>query len=82
MKDNKPLHAHTLQPCHMRHTYSPEELQDIQPAEPFSFTKGCRTMKIPSTGKVLPEQLQTLLFDLESDPQQMTRSATKTSKLA
>ena len=48
------------------------ELQDIQLAEPFSFTKGCRTMKI-AAGRGCSRSIHrfgTLLFDLKHDPAQ------------
>ncbi len=44
--DNSPLFEYTLMPTHMRHRFTVEELQEIELAEPFQFTKGCRTMKI------------------------------------
>ncbi len=39
-------------------------------AEPFSFTKGTKTLKIP--GRVWPgmHSLETYLWDLQSDPEQ------------
>lgn len=69
---NAPLYEYTLMPAHMRHTFAMEELQDIQLAEPFSFTKGCRTMKIGgrTDGWRDMHRFGTLLFDLETDPQQ------------
>lgn len=33
-------------PTHMRQMFQPEELQNIELAGPFSFTKGCKVMKI------------------------------------
>ena len=39
-----PLFGYTHMPTHMRRTFEVGELQDIQLAEPFRFTKGCRTM--------------------------------------
>jgi arylsulfatase A-like enzyme len=71
---NAPLHEYTLMPTHMRHTFSPEELRDIRLAEPFAFTKGCRTMKIDCSGRGGRDahSFGTLLFDLESDPGQTT----------
>jgi hypothetical protein len=70
--DNQPLFQYTHMPTHMRHTFEVSELQDIQLAEPFRFTKGCRTMKIPGQmwagGRM---NTQTLLFDLQADPQQL-----------
>ena len=54
----------------MRHTFSVAQLQDIRLAKPFSFTKGCRTMKIASRGWAGDAGLETRLFDLKSDPRQ------------
>ena len=70
--ENAPLFEYTLMPTHMRHTFDVRELQDIQLAEPFSFTKGCRTMKIDGrpSGPRDMHRFGTLLFDLENDPQQ------------
>src|SRR5690606_23108258 len=44
--DNRPLFDYTLMPTHMRNRFDVSELQDIELAEPFSFTKGCRVMRI------------------------------------
>jgi hypothetical protein len=56
----------------MRHTFDVAELQDIVLAEPFRFTKGCRTMKIETRSwfGLNPAVQQTLLFDLQADPHQ------------
>jgi len=74
--DNQPLHNYTHMPTHMRNMFHVNELQDIQLAEPFSFTKGCRTMKIQAGGDLrglkAPERFPTKLFDLQSDPGQET----------
>ena len=59
-----------LMPTHMRNLFQPEELQDIQIAPPFSFTKGCRTMKIKGRTWINPHDFGSLLFDLETDPRQ------------
>jgi arylsulfatase A-like enzyme len=71
--ENNPLCEYTLMPTHMNRMFSPEELQNIALAEPFSFSKGCRTMKIAvktnSSGSGA-YQFGTLLFDLENDPAQ------------
>jgi arylsulfatase A-like enzyme len=73
--DNTPLYEYTLMPTHMRGRFGVDELQDIQLAEPFSFTQGCRTMKIAARTYVStyanPHFFGTLLFDLETDPGQM-----------
>lgn len=68
--NNQPLYEYTLMPAHMRHTFGTEELQDLQLQEPFSFTKGCRTLKIPGRSWINPHEFGTLLFDLQTDPQQ------------
>ena len=67
---NEPLYEYTLMPNHMRHRFTAAELQDIGLAEPFSFTKGCRTLKVASRQTDNPPPRYTLLFDLESDPGQ------------
>ena len=68
---NAPLYEYTLMPMHIRSRFSTDELQDVQLAEPFSFTKGCRTMKIPARAWVDAHSYGTLLFDVEADPQQL-----------
>ncbi len=68
--ENEPLFDYTLMPTHMAARFGVDELQDIQLAEPFSFTKGCRIMKIATRTWVNPHQFGTLLFDLATDPAQ------------
>jgi arylsulfatase A-like enzyme len=68
--DNTPLYEYTLMPTHMEGLFAIAELQDIQLAEPFSFTKGCRVNKIEARKWAVPELFKTLLFDLETDPRQ------------
>jgi arylsulfatase A-like enzyme len=68
--DNQPLYEYTLMPTHMRHIFDVSELQDIQLAEPFTFTKGCRTMKIAARPWINAHQFGTLLFDMQTDPAQ------------
>lgn len=71
-----PLYDYTLLPLHQRARYAPEELQDLTLAEPFSFTKGCRTLKIAMPKDFYPcmsvaeGENRDLLFDLETDPKQ------------
>lgn len=68
---NQPLFEYTLMPTHMRQMFKPEELQDIGLAEPFDFTKGCRTMKIAaSAARDNSVNFGTKLFDLSADPRQ------------
>ncbi len=74
-ESNSPLYEYTLMPTHMRGRFFVEELQDIQLAEPFTFTKGCRTMKIAYGRKSFNYSFfkyGTMLFDLENDPKQET----------
>jgi arylsulfatase A-like enzyme len=66
---SEPAYEYTLMPTHMLHTFRVRELQDIRLAEPFSFTKGCRTMKIQSPWQH-PFPLRTELFDVIDDPGQ------------
>ena len=71
--DNRPLYDYTLMPTHIASMFGVEELQGIQLAEPFSFTKGCRLMKIETKylmSTKFDQQLPTMLFDLEQDPEQ------------
>jgi hypothetical protein len=76
--DRHPINEYTLMPTHMRHTFAVDELQDkIEIAEPFSFTKGCRTMKIPGGsglpgGETMERDFTSRLYDLEKDPKQKT----------
>ncbi len=68
---NSPLEEFTLMPTHMHARFSPAELADWQPAEPFAFTKGIRTMRIPAASIWMnPWRHGTLLFDLDADPGQ------------
>ncbi|MFI9207861.1 sulfatase-like hydrolase/transferase [Streptomyces sp. NPDC053253] len=69
--DNAPLYEHTLMPTHMRGRFSPAELVDAELAGPFGFTKGVRTLRTPGRSLLNPYQHGTLLFDLESDPEQL-----------
>ena len=68
--DNRPLFNYTLMPAHMRNSFPPEELADIQLQPPFAFTKGCRTMKTAARPWVNAHSFGNLLFDLSVDPQQ------------
>ncbi|MCY3796994.1 MAG: sulfatase-like hydrolase/transferase [Chloroflexi bacterium] len=70
--DNMPLYNYTLMATHMRHRFQVEELQAIELAPPFSFTKGCPTLKIGAKRAPLWIPFyETLLFDLASDPGQL-----------
>ena len=67
---NQPLYDYTLMPTHMDHLFRVHELQSLELAEPFPFTKGCRTLKIPARPMINPYIYGSLLFDLETDPRQ------------
>ncbi|MFP4380672.1 MAG: sulfatase [Candidatus Sumerlaeia bacterium] len=68
--DNTPLYNYTLMPTHMNRMFGVNELQEIEMAPPFSFTKGCPLMKIPSGAWKDYHAYGTMLFDLEKDPEQ------------
>ena len=70
--ENTPLYNYTLMPTHMRARFSVEELQDVELASPFAFTKGCRTVQVPSSGGGWRNAARfgTLLYDLKQDPKQ------------
>lgn len=70
-EDNSPLYDYTLMPSHMNAMYAVEELQRIELAEPFSFTQGCRTMRIAASNSIQSHTMGTLLFDLEMDSEQI-----------
>jgi hypothetical protein len=69
-----PYYEYTLMPTHMRARFSVKELEKWEPAEPFSFTKGLRTMKIQCLGSQVGGAKQprpSRLYDLENDPGQL-----------
>lgn len=67
---NEPLYDYTLMPTHMRSRFHPQELRQMELAEPFSFTKGVQTLRIPAVSRGNLHEYGTLLFDIEADPQQ------------
>ena len=69
-----PVYEYTLMPTHMRRMFGPEELQDIELSEPFSFTKGCRLMKIEAKSKIGDTtRFGSALYDLKKDPEQKVK---------
>ena len=68
--NNQPLYEYTLMPVHMRRMFGIDELPDLQLAEPFTFTKGCKVLKVPGKTRQNPYRFGTLLFDLINDPKQ------------
>lgn len=70
-ESNAPLDEFTLMPAHMRARFTVGELSGWEPAAPFTFTKGLRTMRMPGTAaRANPSRHGTLLFDLAADPGQ------------
>jgi arylsulfatase A-like enzyme len=67
---NGPIFNYTLMPTHMRKHFAPEEFEGVELAEPFSFTKGCKTLKTSANPRLNPHDYGTLLFDLDKDPDQ------------
>jgi len=72
--NNAPLYEYTLDSAHMRSRASVKELKDLTLAEPFAFTKGCKTLKIDqgAHGGFFGSMYRfgSRLYDLASDPGQ------------
>jgi arylsulfatase A-like enzyme len=73
-QSNRPLSQYTLMPTHMNHMFTPQELSQLELADPFSFTKGCRTLKIDAAtqahGQAVGFLTDTMLWDVQTDPHQ------------
>nr|WP_203645484.1 sulfatase [Streptomyces sp. SID14478] len=67
---NQPLYEHTLMPTHMMSRFTPAELTaaTLEPARPF--TKGAPLLRLPGFAVGNPHAFGSLLFDLETDPDQ------------
>ena len=76
--DTQELNDYTLMPARMRARFGPDELRDLTLAEPFSFTKGMRPLRIPNKVRFGAERgkhadrSRSRLFDLQRDPGQTT----------
>lgn len=71
VRPEAPVYEYTLMPTHMRSMFRPEELEGMELAGPFSFTKGCQVMKIKKADKMGDTtSFGSLLFDLDKDPEQ------------
>lgn len=68
--ENGPLHEHTLMPTHMRWMFPIDQLKAMELHEPFSFTKGVNVLKMPGHNRANPYFWGSLLYDLETDPDQ------------
>ncbi|MEV0974650.1 sulfatase-like hydrolase/transferase [Microtetraspora glauca] len=67
---NRPLAEYTLMPTLMRGRFPAETLREAVLATPFSFTKGVSTLRVPGHAYTDPYAFGSLLYDLESDPDQ------------
>ena len=64
-------YEYTLMPTHMRQMFQPEELQNIELSEPFSFTKGMRLMKIKAGNSMGDtNSFGSMLYDRGTDPKE------------
>ncbi|MCL2833035.1 MAG: sulfatase-like hydrolase/transferase [Treponema sp.] len=81
-KDNQPKYNYTLMPTRMERRYQIDELRNMDGtlSDPFSFTKGCRLLRIPCPSRYEPQKGQvidpfalagTAVFDIEKDPGQL-----------
>ena len=67
---NSPLYEYTLMPTHIKSRFSIDEMKNFEIAEPFSFTKGLRTMKIEVKNFNQHYRFGTMLYDTKTDPYQ------------
>ena len=74
--DDQELYDYTLMPARMRTRFGADEMRDATLAEPFSFTKGLSTLRIPTRVRFGAERgrhadrNRSRLFDLQNDPGQ------------
>ncbi|MDP6349496.1 MAG: sulfatase [Chloroflexota bacterium] len=79
--ENEPLNHYTLTANHMRALFVPEELAEMEVAGPLPFTKGAKVMKLPAKRTLFDapqydyygHPLETMLFDVASNPAQETQ---------
>ena len=69
---NAPLFEHTLMPTHMAGRFSPAELKDAELISPLRFTKEVPVLRTRGATWGNPYSWGTLLFDLETDPGQLS----------
>lgn len=70
--ENQPLFEYTLMPTRLQGAFSPVELARAELVAPLPFTQGSPVLRIPTTSTGSPWVFGTLLFDLETDPGQLT----------
>jgi arylsulfatase A-like enzyme len=71
---NQPLYHYTLMPTLMRGFVDSQQLQHLELAPPFGFSRGCSLLRIPARRgwAQRPGEAESLLFDLQTDPLQQT----------
>lgn len=69
--DGSEIDEYTLMPTHMTMLFSVKEMQRAEFTEGFTFTKGCKVMRIPVAARGAAKITEDLLFDLEQDPKQV-----------
>lgn len=67
---NQPLVDYTLMPTNMRGRFPSEILSRAELVQPLPFTKGMPVLRVPAYSYTDPHSFGTLLFDLQSDPEQ------------
>lgn len=70
-----PLYEYTLMPTRMATRFAPDELREMELVQPFAFTKDVRVLRIPASPLQRSKSGQaheTMLFDLEQDPDQLS----------
>ena len=69
---NQPLYEHTLMPTHMRWQFTPDELRHAELVAGSDITKSVPLLRMEAgtVGVGRPDELETLLFDLQIDPRQ------------
>ncbi|WP_268243641.1 sulfatase-like hydrolase/transferase [Arthrobacter sp. AQ5-05] len=69
---NSPLVDYTLMPTNMRGRFPAEILSRAELVQPLPFTKSMPVLRAPAYSYTDPHSFGTLLFDLQSDPEQQT----------
>lgn len=69
---NRPLNEYTLMPTHMRTRFTIQEMREATLTPGFDFTQGVPVLRIPAWTVGNPADFGTLLFDLETDPHQLS----------
>ncbi|GHV03278.1 sulfatase [Spirochaetia bacterium] len=70
-ESNRPLYEYTLMPAHMNCLFFPAEIKTMEKAPPFSFTKDMPLMRFESMAPQAAWRFGDLLFDLDTDPEQL-----------